>query len=263
MLKSLELFGFKSFADRTRFDFSTGITGVVGPNGSGKSNVVDAMKWILGDQSAKSLRGKEMTDVIFNGSSSRKPSAYAEATITFDNASGWLPSDDQEVHIGRRIWRNGDAEYLLNRNTARLKDIKDLFMGTGAGTSAYSIIEQGRVDQILQANPTSRRAVFEEAAGISRFRSRKVEAQRKLERVAQNLERLTDIVDEVEAQLNSTRSQAAKAAKYREVSVALKQWWFGLAADDANCCSTTSNSAPDRRVGSRRTTVGIIRRPRR
>lgn len=232
MLKSLELFGFKSFADRTRFDFSTGITGVVGPNGSGKSNVVDAMKWILGDQSAKSLRGKEMTDVIFNGSAGRKPSAYAEATITFDNASGWLPSDAQEVHIGRRIWRNGDAEYLLNRATARLKDIKDLFMGTGAGTSAYSIIEQGRVDQILQANPASRRAVFEEAAGISRFRARKVEAQRKLERVAQNLERLTDIVDEVEAQLNSTRSQAAKAAKYREVSVALKQWWFGLAADD-------------------------------
>ena len=232
MLKSLELFGFKSFADRTRFDFSTGITGVVGPNGSGKSNVVDAMKWILGDQSAKSLRGKDMTDVIFNGSAGRKPSAYAEATITFDNASGWLPSDAQEVHIGRRIWRNGDAEYLLNRATARLKDIKDLFMGTGAGTSAYSIIEQGRVDQILQANPTSRRAVFEEAAGVSRFKSRRIEAQRKLERVGQNLERLTDIVDEVEAQLNSTRSQAAKAAKYREVSVALKQWWFGLAADD-------------------------------
>ncbi len=232
MLKSLELFGFKSFADRTRFDFSTGITGVVGPNGSGKSNVVDAMKWILGDQSAKSLRGKEMTDVIFNGSNGRKPSAYAEATITFDNASGWLPSDAQEIQVGRRIWRNGDAEYLLNRATARLKDIKDLFLGTGAGTSAYSIIEQGRVDQILQANPTSRRAVFEEAAGISRFKARKVEAQRKLERVAQNLERLTDIVDEVEAQLNSTRSQAAKAAKYREVAVALKQWWFGLAADD-------------------------------
>ena len=232
MLKSLELFGFKSFADRTRFDFSTGITGVVGPNGSGKSNVVDAMKWILGDQSAKSLRGKEMTDVIFNGSAGRKPSAYAEATITFDNSSGWLPNDAQEIHIGRRIWRNGDAEYLLNRATARLKDIKDLFLGTGAGTSAYSIIEQGRVDQILQANPTSRRAVFEEAAGISRFKARKVEAQRKLERVAQNLERLTDIVDEVEAQLNSTRSQAAKAAKYREVSVALKQWWFGLSADD-------------------------------
>jgi chromosome segregation protein len=232
MLKSLELFGFKSFADRTRFDFSTGINCVVGPNGSGKSNVVDAMKWILGDQSAKSLRGKEMTDVIFNGSASRKASAFAEATLTFDNSTGLLPLDMQEVHIGRRIWRNGDAEYLLNRAPARLKDIKDLFLGTGAGTAAYSIIEQGRVDQILQGNPASRRAVFEEAAGISRYKARKVEAQRKLERVAQNLERLTDIVDEVEAQLNSTRSQAAKAAKFHDVSTALKKWWLGLAADD-------------------------------
>lgn len=232
MLKSLELFGFKSFADRTRFDFSTGINCVVGPNGSGKSNVVDAMKWILGDQSAKSLRGKEMTDVIFNGSSSRKASAFAEATLTFDNSQGQLPLDMLEVQIGRRIWRNGDAEYLLNRAPARLKDIKDLFLGTGAGSAAYSIIEQGRVDQILQGNPATRRGVFEEAAGISRFKSRKVEAQRKLERVAQNLERLTDIVDEVEAQLNSTRSQAAKAAKYHDVSTALKRWWLGLAADD-------------------------------
>ena len=232
MLKSLELFGFKSFADRTRFDFSTGINCVVGPNGSGKSNVVDAMKWILGDQSAKSLRGKEMTDVIFNGSSSRKASAFAEATLTFDNSQGQLPLDMPEIQIGRRIWRNGDAEYLLNRAPARLKDIKDLFLGTGAGSAAYSIIEQGRVDQILQGNSASRRAVFEEAAGISRFKARKVEAQRKLERVGQNLERLTDIVDEVEAQLNSTRSQAAKAAKYHDISTALKKWWLGLAADD-------------------------------
>ena len=138
----------------------------------------------------------------------------------------------REVQIGRRIWRNGDAEYLLNRAPARLKDIKDLFLGTGAGSAAYSIIEQGRVDQILQGNSASRRAVFEEAAGISRFKARKVEAQRKLERVGQNLERLTDIVDEVEAQLNSTRSQAAKAAKYHDVSTALKRWWLGLAADD-------------------------------
>lgn len=232
MLKSLELFGFKSFADRTRFDFSTGINCVVGPNGSGKSNVVDAMKWILGDQSAKSLRGKEMTDVIFNGSASRKASAFAEATLTFDNSSGLLPLDMQEVQIGRRIWRNGDAEYLLNRAPSRLKDIRDLFLGTGAGSAAYSIIEQGRVDQILQGNPINRRAVFEEAAGISRFKARKVEAQRKLERVGQNLERLTDIVDEVEAQLNSTRSQAAKASKFHDVSTALKKWWLGLAADD-------------------------------
>lgn len=232
MLKSLELFGFKSFADRTLFEFSPGVTCVVGPNGSGKSNVVDGIKWILGDQSAKSLRGKEMTDVIFNGSNSRKPSAFAEASLSFDNASGRLPVDSAEVKIGRRLYRSGDSEYLLNGNVVRLKDIRDMFMGTGAGTAAYSIIEQGRVDQILQANPATRRLVFEEAAGISKYKSRKVEAERKLERVAQNLLRLTDIVDEVETQLNSTRSQASKAAKYRELAVELKTLWTGLAADD-------------------------------
>lgn len=232
MLKSLELFGFKSFADRTRFEFARGVTCVVGPNGSGKSNVVDAMKWILGDQSPKSLRGKEMTDVIFNGSSGRSGSGFAEATLTFDNSAGFLPTDSQEVRIGRRIWRNGDSEYLINNASSRLRDIRDLFMGTGAATSAYSIIEQGRVDQILQANASMRRAVFEEAAGVSRYKARKTEALRKLERVSQNLLRLTDIVDEVEAQLNSTRSQAAKAAKYRDVSQELREVWLGLAADD-------------------------------
>jgi chromosome segregation protein len=230
MLKSLELHGFKSFADRVRFDFAPGVTCVVGPNGSGKSNVVDALKWLLGDQSPKSLRGKEMTDVIFNGSSGRKASPFAEATLTFDNSSRLLPLDLPEVQIGRRLWRNGDSEYLINRSAARLKDVKDLFLGTGS--SAYSIIEQGRVDQILQANPTNRRAVFEEAAGVSRYKSRKIDAQRKLERVGQNLLRLTDIVDEVEARLTATRNQAAKAAKYREISQELQTWWHGLAADD-------------------------------
>ncbi|MDX1968185.1 MAG: chromosome segregation protein SMC [Planctomycetaceae bacterium] len=232
MLKSLEMYGFKSFADRTRFDFAAGITGVVGPNGSGKSNVVDALKWILGDQSAKSLRGKEMTDVIFNGSSSRKPCSYAEAFLTIDNTQKILAVAEAEVVIGRRLYRSGDAEYLINRQTARLKDVRDLLLGTGAGNAAYSIIEQGRVDQILQANPSARRSVFEEAAGVSRFKSRRVEAQRKLERVAQNLQRLSDIVDEVEARLNTTRGQAAKAVKYREISGELKVWWLGLAADD-------------------------------
>ena len=238
MLKSLEVFGFKSFADRTKFEFASGITGVVGPNGSGKSNVVDSIKWILGDQSPKSLRGKEMSDVIFNGAAGRKPSSFAEATLTFDNTHGLLPIDSQEVQIGRRLWQNGDSEYLINRNPARLKDIRDLFMGTGAATSAYSIIEQGRVDQILQANPTTRRQVFEEAAGISRYKARKVDAQRKLERVGQNLLRLTDIVDEVETQLNSLRSQAAKASKYRDFSTELKQLWVGLAGDDARYLSS-------------------------
>lgn len=232
MLKSLELAGFKSFADRTRFEFSEGITGVVGPNGSGKSNVVDGIKWILGDQSAKSLRGKEMTDVIFNGALNRKSAGLAEATITFDNSNGFLPLDTQEVQVGRRLWRSGDSEYLINRETARLKDVRQLFMGTGAGSAAYSIIEQGRVDQILQANPASRRAIFEEAAGISLFKSRRAEFLRRMERVEQLLVRLTDIVDELETQRNSLRNQAEKAALYREISDELSTLWQGLAADD-------------------------------
>src|SRR5580765_6864105 len=232
MLKSHDLFGFKSFAARTRFDFAPGITCVVGPNGSGKSNVVDSIKWILGDQSPKSLRGKEMTDVIFNGSANRKPAPLAEALLTFDNVSRFLAIDADEVQIGRRIYRSGEAEYLINRVPARLKDIKDLFLGTGAGSSAYSIIEQGRVDQLLQATNLNRRHVFEEAAGVSRFKARKVDAQRKLERVAQNLLRLTDIVTEVESQLNTLRSQAAKAAKFREYSHELRELRLGSAADD-------------------------------
>jgi len=232
MLKSLELFGFKSFADKTTFDFSSGVTAIVGPNGSGKSNVVDAIKWLLGDQSAKSLRGKDMVDVVFNGSASRKPSGFAEATLTFDNSRMLLPVESSELRVGRRIWRNGESEYLINRETVRLKDVRNLFMGTGAGRSAYAIIEQGRVDQILQATASTRRLVFEDAAGISRYKARKIEAERKLERVDQNLLRLTDIVDEVESQLSGLRNQAVKAARYRELSDELQSLWVGLAADD-------------------------------
>ncbi len=232
MLRSLELFGFKSFADKTVFEFSAGITGVVGPNGSGKSNVVDSIKWILGDQSAKSLRGKEMTDVIFNGSASRTGAQFAEATLTFDNRSRFLPVELDEVSVGRRLWQSGDSEYLINRNAARLKDVRDLFVGTGAGAAAYCIIEQGRVDQILQSNAANRRLIFEEAAGISRFKTRRTEALRRLERVEQNLLRLTDIVDEVETQVSNVRTQAQRAARFREVSTELEQLWVGMTADD-------------------------------
>jgi len=249
MLKSLELFGFKSFADRTRFDLDPGITCVVGPNGSGKSNVVDGIKWLLGDQSPKSLRGKEMTDVIFSGSQGRKANSFAEALLTFDNSNGFLPIEAQEVQIGRRLWKNGDSEYLINRGTVRLKDIRDLFMGTGAGSSAYCIIEQGRVDQILQANASNRRAIFEEAAGVSRYKARRLEAERRLERVEQNLLRLTDIVDEVEAQLNSIRNQAQKATKYRDLSNKLKELWLGLAADDYRFHATQLRTLETQRRG--------------
>ncbi len=240
MLKSLELFGFKSFADRTTFDFDPGVTGVVGPNGSGKSNVVDALKWILGVQSAKSLRGKSMADVIFNGASGRKPANAAEATIVFDNRKRTLDLDFDEVRVGRRLLRSGESEYLVNDSAVRLKDVVQLFMGTGAGSNAYSIIEQGRVDQILNANAAARRKVFDEAAGIARYKSDRTEAERKLERVEQNLVRLTDIVDEVESRLDSVRSQAAKAAKFRELRAELKELWWGLAADE--CRAITSET---------------------
>jgi chromosome segregation protein len=225
MLKALELHGFKSFADKTRFEFPPGITVIVGPNGSGKSNIVDAIKWVLGEQSAKSLRGQDMADVIFKGSgqTGRKAMNTAEATLIFDNADRRLAVDAPEVHVTRRVYRSGEGEYLINRQPARLKDIRDMFRGTGVASDAYSLIEQGKVDRLLQASPRDRRAIFEEAAGISRFKAKKVEAQRRLERVEQNLLRLTDIVEEVENRLKTVRGQASKARRYREYSERLQQ----------------------------------------
>src|SRR5690349_7899082 len=223
MLKALELVGFKSFADKTRLEFPRGVTVVVGPNGSGKSNIVDAIKWVLGEQSVKSLRGKEMADVIFNGSASRRALNSAEATLTFDNKNHLLSIDAAEVHITRRVYRSGEGEYLINRQPCRLRDIRDLFAGTGVATEAYSVIEQGKVDVLLQSSPRERRLIFEEAAGISRFKAKKVESLRRLERVEQNLLRLSDIVDEVENRLRAVRLQAGKARRYREYSERLQQ----------------------------------------
>ncbi len=224
MLKALEINGFKSFADRTRFEFPPGITVVVGPNGSGKSNVVDAIKWVLGEQSAKSLRGREMADVIFKGSGSgqRKPANSAEATLVFDNSRGMLDLDSAEVQVTRRVFRGGEGEYLVNGQPCRLKDIKQLFRGTGVGSDAYSLIEQGKVDSLLQASAHERRAILEEAAGISRFKAKKLEAERRLERVDQNLLRLSDIVEEVDGRLRRLKSQASKARRYKELSDRLK-----------------------------------------
>ena len=228
MLKRLELVGFKSFADKTSFEFGDGITAVVGPNGSGKSNIVDAVRWILGEQSAKSLRGGEMADVIFNGSTARRSLGLAEVTMTFDNRRRQLATEAEEVQITRRVYRSGEGEYLINGQVSRLRDIKDLFLGSGAGHDAYCIIEQGKVDVLLQASTKERRALFEETAGISRFRARKIETLRKLERVDQNLQRLKDIVDEVEKQLRSVKLQATKAQRYHEYSTRLKELRLGL-----------------------------------
>ena len=216
MLKALEIVGFKSFADKTRFEFPPGITVVVGPNGSGKSNIVDAIKWVLGEQSVKSLRGKEMADVIFNGSGARRAVNSAEITLTFNNGNNLLPIGTPEVHITRRVYRSGEGEYLINRQPSRLRDIRDLLSGTGMGSQAYSVIEQGKVDGMLQSSPRDRRVIFEEAAGISRFKLRKLEALRRLERVEQNLLRLSDIVDEVDSRLRGVRAQAGKARRYKE-----------------------------------------------
>jgi chromosome segregation protein len=223
MLKRLELLGFKSFADKTAFEFGAGITCVVGPNGSGKSNVVDAIKWVLGEQSAKSLRGKEMADVIFNGSATRRSVGFAEATLVFDNARRLFPVDADEVQLTRRVYRTGEGEYLINKTPSRLRDFRELFMGTGAGTDAYCVIEQGKVDVLLQSSTKDRRVIFEEAAGISRFKARKLESLRKLEHVDQNLLRLRDIVEEVEKRLRSVKLQAAKARRHQEHSSRLRE----------------------------------------
>ena len=215
ILKKLTATGFKSFADKTEFVFDRGITGIVGPNGCGKSNVVDAIKWVLGEQSAKGLRGQQMLDVIFSGSGTRKSSGMAQVDLEFDNADHTLPTDQAEVVISRRLYRSGESEYLLNRQTCRLKDIRELFLDTGIGHDAYCVIEQGKVDVLLQANPTERRTIFEEAAGINKYKLRKKEALRRLERVDQNLLRVQDIVEEVEKRLRSVKLAAGKARSYQ------------------------------------------------
>lgn len=222
-LEKIELVGFKSFADKTEFHFDAGITGIVGPNGCGKSNIVDCIKWTLGDQSSKSLRGTEMLDVIFNGSETRSPMGCAEATLLFSNEDKLLPLEYDNVAITRRLYRSGESEYLINKQQCRLKDIKELFMGTGIGNDSYSIIEQSRIEKILQANPKERRFVFEEASGISRYKSKKKEAESKLERVTQDMLRLNDITSQLQHDIRSLKIQATKAQKFKELSLVLKE----------------------------------------
>jgi len=216
-LKSIELFGFKSFADRTRLEFSEGTTSLLGPNGCGKSNIVDAIKWVLGEQSTKTLRASKMEDVIFNGTESRKPLNVAEVTLCINNEEGLLPTEHTEVEIRRRIYRTGDSEYFINRNPVRLKDIRELFFDTGIGKSAYSILEQGKIDQILSTRPEDRRYIFEEAAGITRYKSKSIEAQKKLERTEENLMQVESVLSEVKRQYDSRKAQAAKALRYKEL----------------------------------------------
>ena len=217
-LKSVELFGFKSFPDRTVIEFGAGITAILGPNGCGKSNVVDAIKWVLGEKSAKNLRGEEMLDVIFSGCESRSASGMAEVKLVFDNTDGKLPLPYNEVAVGRRIYRSRESEYFINKNRCRLKDIRDLFLDTGVGSSAYSVIEQGRVEALLHAKPADRRAVFEEAAGIAKFKARRKEILSRLERTDQILLRVNDRVEEKERQIRKVAAQAANARRHRRLT---------------------------------------------
>ena len=230
-LKKLELVGFKSFADRTSLDFKPGVTGIVGPNGCGKSNVVDAFKWILGSQSPKGLRGTEMQDVIFGGTQNRKPLGYAEVTVVFDNADRYFDIDFSEVAVTRRLFRSGESEYLINKQPCRLKDIKTLFLDTGFGATSYSILEQGKIDVLLQASNSDRRVVFEEAAGISKYRVRKAESLRALLRVEDNLSRLQDLIDEVGKRVRRVKAQASKARRYQAYSDRIRDLRVRIALD--------------------------------
>src|SRR5438067_6231821 len=214
-LQSLELLGFKSFADKTVFEFHEGVTAIVGPNGCGKSNVLDAVRWVLGEQSAKALRGGEMADVIFNGTETRKPLGFGEVSLTFTNCGSELGVDWHDVRVTRRVYRDGNSEYLLNKTVCRLRDIQSLFADTGVGRSAYSIMEQGKIDLILSSRPEDRRAVFEEAAGITKYKTQKREALRKLEATEANLLRISDIIKEVKRQIGSLQRQAGKARRYQ------------------------------------------------
>ncbi|HEY2987212.1 MAG TPA: chromosome segregation protein SMC [Candidatus Binatia bacterium] len=233
-LKSLEMLGFKSFAQRTVVQFPPGISAVVGPNGCGKSNIVDALRWVMGEQSARHLRGHMMEDVIFNGSDSLAPTGMAEVSLTLDNEDARGPAEYSgfsEIMITRRLFRSGESEYAINKVSCRLKDIIEFFLGTGVGNKAYSIVEQGRVDEMVNAKPEERRMIIEEAAGTSKYKGRKLIAERKLERTQENLLRVSDIVREIERQIRSMELQAKKAERYRAIKQELKQKelaWAGL-----------------------------------
>jgi chromosome segregation protein len=225
-LKRLEMLGFKSFVEKTVIELNPGITAIVGPNGCGKSNIVDALRWAMGEQSARHLRGHQMEDVVFNGSDTLPPTGMAEVSLIFDNEDGRGPVEYgtfTEIMVTRRLFRSGESEYAINKVPCRLKDVIELFLGTGVGSKAYSIVEQGRVDELVNAKPEDRRALIEEAAGTSKYKSRRLVAERKLERTQQNLLRVTDIVREIERQIRTMELQVKKAERYRALKAQLKE----------------------------------------
>ena len=227
-LKRLELQGFKSFADKTVLEFKSGITSVIGPNGSGKSNISDAIRWVLGEQSMKSLRGSKSEDVIFAGTQARKSLGFAEVSMVIDNTDGKLPIEYSEVTVTRKIYRSGETGYFINKTPCRLKDVLELFMDTGIGKDGYSIIGQGKIDEILSNKSEDRRKIFEEAAGIVKYRTRKEESEKKLEQTKLNLLRINDILSEIESNIEPLKLQADKAKKYLDLREELKNIEVGL-----------------------------------
>ena len=209
--------GFKSFADPVSIELNEGITCIIGPNGSGKSNISDALRWVLGEQSSKQLRGSKMQDVIFAGTATRKPKGMAEVTLVIDNSTGILPLEYNEVAVTRRMFRSGDSEYLINGSICRLRDIRELFMDTGIGVEGYSIIGQGKIADIVSTKPENRRQIFEEAAGVVLYKSRKTEAENKLKSAESNLERVRDIISEIEGRIGGLKEDSEKAAEYLEL----------------------------------------------
>ena len=228
LLTSIQIQGFKSFADKTILKFGRGVTAVVGPNGSGKSNISDAVRWVLGEQSTKNLRGLSMEDVIFGGTAERKPHGFCEVTLNIDNADRELNFDNDFVSVTRRYYRSHDSEYLINGNVVRLKDVHELFMDTGLGRDGYSMIGQGKIDSIISTKSQERRDIFEEASGISRYRYRKTDAERKLVAAEDNLVRLLDILKELESRIGPLSEQSRKAERFLELAASKKELEIGL-----------------------------------
>ncbi|MDE6093091.1 MAG: AAA family ATPase, partial [Ruminococcus sp.] len=222
-LKSLEIQGFKSFPDKISLTFDKGLTAVVGPNGSGKSNIGDSVRWVLGEQSTKTLRGNKMEDVIFSGTVARKAMGFAAVTLNIDNSDGTIADAGEEIAVTRKLYRSGDSEYMINGRNVRLKDINELFMDTGLGRDGYSIIGQGRIAEIVGAKSNERRDIFEEAAGISKFRYKKLEAERKLTSAQENILRLMDILAELESRIEPLKIQSQKAEKFVKLAEERKQ----------------------------------------
>ncbi|MBW2291147.1 MAG: AAA family ATPase, partial [Deltaproteobacteria bacterium] len=234
-IKSLQVHGFKSFVDKVVFTFDDGVTAVVGPNGCGKSNVVDAVRWVMGEQSPKRLRGKGMEDVIFAGSETRPPIGMAEVVLTFDCSDGDAPagfSEYSEVEITRRLYRSGESEYLLNKTPCRLRDVQDFFRDTGVGLRGYTIVEQGRIAEIVSAKADERRVLIEEAAGISKYKARRREAESKIASTETNLDRVNDILGEIRRQISSLERQARKAARYKRLRETQRVLDLSIAADE-------------------------------